>query len=183
MGVLDAIELLCDCTGNRGAVSAHGDTAAKRDVAQFLSGLPMDRGVDPSAYGSYAVKLAAGQGRLDVVRYLCELPVDRGVDPSAGGSRAFRYAARKGHLDVVRYLCDLPLGRGVDPSAIVLAWEQNHSDVNWYLRNTYCSALPLSLMAPHSAIADIQQQASTSSARLPLLVIRALIRQHRVIPR
>ena len=157
--------------------------AGHLNVVRYLCELPVERGVDPAAHSSRAVAYAASKGHLDVVRYLCELPVDRGVDPSAGGSRAFRYAARKGHLDVVRYLCDLPLGRGVDPSAIVLAWEQNHSDVNWYLRNTYCGALPLSLMAPHSAIADIQQQASTSSARLPLLVIRALIRQHRVIPR
>ena len=181
MEVLDAIELLCDCTGNRGAVSAHGDTAAKRDVAQFLSGLPMDRGVDPSAYGSYAVKLAAGQGRLDVVRYLCELPVDRGVDPSAD---AVRLAATGGHLDVVRYLCELPVDRGVDPSRVAGMLAEDSESIRVrsctarYLRSTYCSGLRLWSRSP---VEGIRQEALASLARSPLLAIRAMVRQQRAV--
>ena len=123
------------------------------DVVRYLCELPVDRGVDPSANGNYAVRLAAKQGHLDVVRYLCELPANRGVDPSANGNYAVRFADEHGHSDVVRYLCELPTARGVNPSAWV----------------------------PNSALAHMQQQALTSCARSPLLVVRALLRRRRAI--
>ena len=142
-----------------------------------------DRGVDPSANGNYAVRLAAKQGHLDVVRYLCELPADRGVDPSANDNCAVRWASKEGRLDVVRYLCELPADRGVDRSAV--RWEEAHSDVVRYLFNTYgCAQRLLSgeSSAPYSAIADIRQQALRSCGRSPLLVVAALLRQQRAIP-
>ena len=114
---------------------------------------------------------AAERGHLDVVRYLCELPPDRGVDPSADGNYAVRYAAEKGHLNIVRYLCDLPFSRGV---ARVLSEQPTPcrfgSDGN--------AARAWSLL-PRSAFGDLRQQALASSARLPLLMLRALVRQHR----
>ena len=135
---LDAIEHRCDVSGNWGTPTAHGNTAATRDVAQFLCGQPVDPGVDPSVHGRCDVRSAAAQGRLDVVRYLCELPVDRGVARLADATDAVRRAAENGHLGVVRYLCELPVDRGVDPSvddnsAVASAATSGHLDVVRYL--------------------------------------------------
>ena len=125
--------------------------------------------MDPSACSNHPS--AAERGHLDVVRYLCELPPDRGVDPSADGNYAVRYAAEKGHLNIVWYLCDLPFSRGV---ARVLSEQPTPcrfgSDGN--------AARAWSLL-PRSAFGDLRQQALASSARLPLLMLRALVRQHR----
>ena len=175
------------------------------DVVRYLCELPVDRGVDPSADDNDAVRLAAGDGHLDVVRYLCELPVDRGVDPSANDNDAIASAATSNHLDVdrgadsssdddssvdsaatsdhldvVRYLCDLPVNRGVDPSTVagMLAEQPRLSDTARYLCNTYCRGLRLWSRSP---IEGIRQQALTSLARSPLLVVRAMVCQRRAV--
>ena len=182
-GHLRVVRYLCELPVDRGVdPSAHADDTVRQaarfghlDVVRYLCELPVDRGVNASADDD-AVIWAAKQGHLDVVRYLCELSVDRGVDVC---SHAARQAAERGHLSVVRYLCDLPAGRGADPSAVLS--EESRSNVVRYLCNTHCSAHRLSSWAPHSSIADIQQQALTSSALSPLLAVRALVRRRRAI--
>jgi len=135
-----------------------------------LCELSVARGVDPSANGNQAVQWAAEKGHLDVVRYLCELPADRGVDPSADGNQAVMFAIVRGHLKVVRYLCDLPFSRGV---AELLSEEPTPADSTRHGGGSYRNT--------GRVLADLRQQALASSARLPLLMLRALVRHHRGI--
>ena len=204
-GHVDVVRYLCELPPDRRVdPSAHQNCAirhaarlGKADVVQYLCGLPRDRGVDPSTLHNYSIRRAAWLGHVDVVRYLCELPPDRGVDPSTLNSGAIHTAANQGHVDVVRYVLNLPPERGVAPppfgatsltfdvrtarylSWLVKLWHRRQSarvasgrsthSLTTFREFTWCN-----LDASYHRYGRMVER---MSARLPVLALRALVRE------
>jgi len=70
----------------------------------------LDKGVDPSINGNYAIRMASQNGHTEIVRLLLQ---DERVDPSINGNYAIRMASRNGHTDIVKLLLQ---DERVDPS-------------------------------------------------------------------
>jgi hypothetical protein len=75
-------------------------------------------GVNPSAMGSAALRLAARLGRGEVVAMLLAVEGERAVDPRADNNWAIRAAASYGHAEVVGLLLAVEGERAVDPRAL-----------------------------------------------------------------
>ena len=167
----------------------HGHTAIVRCLYELCG----DRDEEPRALRDSVAAAVVG-GHVDILRYLCELPAGQGVNACTRtrGNAVITEAARGGHLDVVRYLCDLPhhadcpavssavngVRDVVDGDTTVprccarLIRAVAHMPANryygqsravQYMRNAY------PLLAPPS------NHSRRSSARRPLLVLRALV--------
>ena len=88
------------------------------DIVKLLCDMPLERGVDVSAWDSAALRWAATHGHAAVVRYLGQLPLERGVDPFALDESALRMASQFGKKDVVRALCEIYMDRATNAAGL-----------------------------------------------------------------
>lgn len=77
------------------------DYACDMGYAEEVEQLLKNEQLDPAAYNSHALGLAAASGHVEVVRLLIQ---DGRIDPTAGHNAAIRYAAAHGHVEIVEIL-------------------------------------------------------------------------------